>query len=70
MLEWAIGLLDRRLAEEPRPRRSRLRLLGHRPAEAEVELPPLVEESLAGSPRYGLPDQPGGRERRHDPEAA
>jgi len=61
VLEWAIGLLDRRLAEEPRPRRSRLRLLGHRPAETEVELPMLVEESLAGSPRYGWPGRPGER---------
>jgi hypothetical protein len=69
VLEWAIGLLDRRLAQEPRPRRSRLRVLGHRPAEAEVELPPLVEESLVGTPRYGWPDRPGDRE-RHRPEAA
>jgi hypothetical protein len=69
VLEWAIGLLDRRLAEEPRPRRSRLRLLGHRPAETEVELPPLVEESLVDSPRYGWPGRHAGRERHH-PEAA
>ena len=69
VLEWAIGLLDRRLAQERRPRRSRLRVLGHRPAEAEVELPPLVEESLVGTPRYGWPDRPGDRE-RHRPEAA
>jgi len=68
VLEWAIGLLDRRLAEEPRPRRSRLHLLGHRPAETEIELPPLVEESLAGGPRYGWPGRPG--DRGEHPEAA
>jgi hypothetical protein len=69
VLEWAIGLLDRRLAQEPRPRRSRLRLLGHRPAETEVELPPVVEESLESGPRYGWPGRPGEGE-RHRPEAA
>ena len=63
VLEWAIGLLDRRLAQEPRPRRSRLRVLGHRPAETEVELPPLIEESLEGKPRYGWPGRSGERER-------
>jgi hypothetical protein len=68
VLEWAIGLLDRRLAEEPRPRRSRLRRLGHRPAETELELPPLVEESLEGSPRYGWPARPSGL--GEHPEAA
>ena len=67
VLEWAIGLLDARVAQEPRPRRSRL--LGRRPAETEVELPPLVEESLAGRPRYGWPGRSGGRERQR-PEAA
>jgi hypothetical protein len=55
VLEWAIGLLDARIAQEQRPRRSRLRLLGHRPAETEVGLPPVVEESLEGTPRYGWP---------------
>jgi hypothetical protein len=66
VLEWAIGLLDARIAQEPPPpRRTRLRLLGRRPAEADVGLPPLVEESLAGTPRYGWP----GPGRRH-PEAA
>jgi hypothetical protein len=69
VLEWAIGLLDARITQEQRPRRSRLRLLGHRPAESEVELPPLVEESLKGKPRYGWPGQPGDR-RRERPEAA
>jgi hypothetical protein len=69
VLEWAIRLLDTRIAQEPRPRRSRPRLLGHRPAETEVELPPLVEESLEGTPRYGWPVRPGERE-RHRPEAA
>ena len=44
-------------------------LLGRRPAETEVELPPLVEESLAGRPRYGWPGRSGGRERQR-PEAA
>jgi hypothetical protein len=69
VLEWAIGLLDARIAQEPRPRRSRLRMLGHRPAETEVELPPLVEEDLRGSPRYGWPERPDERRRPH-PEAA
>lgn len=69
VLEWAIGLLDRRLAEEPRPRRSRLRLLGRRPAETEVGLPRLVEESLEGTPRYGWPGRHANDE-RHRPEAA
>jgi hypothetical protein len=69
VLEWAIGLLDARITQEQRPRRSRLRLLGHRPAESEVELPPLVEESLKGKPRYGWPGQPGDR-RRERPKAA
>ena len=69
VLEWAIGLLDARITQEQRPRRSRLRLLGHRPAESEVELPPLVEESLKGKPWYGWPGQPGDR-RRERPKAA
>jgi len=69
VLEWAIGLLDARIAQEQHPRRSRLRLLGTRPAETEVELPPLVEESLKGKPRYGWPGQPGDR-RRERPKAA
>jgi hypothetical protein len=69
VLEWAIGLLDARIAQEPRPRRSRLRLLGRRPAETDVELPRLVEESLAEQPRYGWPGRPDDRGRQR-PEAA
>ena len=69
VLEWAIGLLDSRIAQEPRPRRSRLRLLGRRPAEADVELPPVVERSLEGAPRYGWPGRASDRPRRR-PEAA
>ena len=69
VLEWAIGLLDARITQEQRPRRSRLRLLGHRPAESEVELPPLVEESLKGKPRYGWPGRTNEGDRQR-PEAA
>jgi hypothetical protein len=59
VLEWAMELLARRLAREPKPRRARLRLLRRGPSEYEAELPPLVAENLDdGRPRYGWPSRP------------
>ncbi|HEY7603459.1 MAG TPA: hypothetical protein VH760_04280 [Gaiellaceae bacterium] len=62
VLDWAIGLLEARLAQAPPARRPRLRLLRPR-AEPEPRLPPLVEQSVAGGrPRYGWPSR-GDRSR-------
>jgi hypothetical protein len=56
VLDWAVGVLEDRLAQAPPPKR-RLRLLRQQP-EPDAALPPIVAESLAGGPpQYGWPSR-------------